>query len=155
MASNRELIEVSVDIDASPERVWNIVSDLRTMGERSPQCQKMFILGNPVKPGTRTININRAGRLYWPTTSRIVEFEPERVLAFRVPQNGSIWSYELTPTERGTTLTETRRLSGGASAVSNFLTDKVFGGTDDFEDQLERGMSRTLEQIKNQAEEQG
>ena len=39
------------------------VSDLRRMGEWSPQCRKMFIRGNPVGVGTRTININRRGAL--------------------------------------------------------------------------------------------
>lgn len=152
MSQNRELIEESIDIAATPQQVWNVVSDLRRMGERSPQCRKMFILGSRLGRGTRTININSAGRIFWPTTSRIVEFEPERVLSFRIPQNGSVWSYELEPAEQGTRLTESRRLAGGASAISNFLVGKMSGSTADFEQQLQRGMSRTLEQIKTEAE---
>jgi len=152
MTQNRELIEVSIDIDADPQRVWSIVGDLRRMGERSPQCRKMFILNTPVGVGTKTVNINRAGWLYWPTTSQILEFDPGRILSFRVPQNGSVWTYELEARGHGTLLTESRHLPHGASAISNFLTGRVFGGTADFEDNLERGMRRTLAQIKAEAE---
>src|SRR5699024_1812350 len=102
--------------------------------------------------GTRTVNINRAGWLHWPTTSQIVEFEPMRRLAFRIPQNRSVWTYELEATEGGTRLTESRRLPHGASAASNFLTEKLFGGTSKFEEHLERGINRTLAQIKAEAE---
>jgi len=154
MTLNRELIEVSIEIDADPQRVWSIVSDLRRMGERSPQCRKMIILGTPVGVGTKTININRAGWLHWPTTSKVIEFDPGRRLAFRVPQNRSVWTYDVQARGHGTLLTESRRLPHGASAASNFLTGRLFGGTARFEDQLERGMGRTLAQIKAEAESQ-
>lgn len=155
MAQNRELIESSVEIAAPVQRVWAIVSDLRRMGERSPQCRKMYILGGPIGHGTRTININSAGWKYWPTTSRVVAFEPERRIAFRIPQNGSVWTYELESIDQDTRLTESRSLTGQASALSNFLTERVLGGTATFEDEVERGIIRTLERIKVEAEETG
>ena len=43
--ANRERIEGSIEIDAPPARVWEVVSDLRRMGEWSPQCKKMIIRG--------------------------------------------------------------------------------------------------------------
>ena len=64
-------LEVSIEIAASPERVWAVVSDLKRMPEFSPQCVRMLPLGTP-KTGTWTININRDGKKFWPTTARIV-----------------------------------------------------------------------------------
>ena len=39
------LIEDSIDIDATPEQVWSLVSDLRRMGEWSPQARKVLVRG--------------------------------------------------------------------------------------------------------------
>src|SRR5690625_3497193 len=151
MTQNRELIEVSIDIDADPQRVWSIVGDLRRMGERSPQCRKMFILNTPVGVGTKTVNINRAGWLYWPTTSQILEFDPGRILSFRVPQYGSVWTYELEARGHGTLLSEARHMPDGASAMSNTLTGTVLGGAADCEENLECGMRHTPAQDKTEA----
>ena len=37
-----------------------------------------------VRPGTRTVNLNRRNRLFWPTSSTVTEVIPERTLALRV-----------------------------------------------------------------------
>ena len=62
----------------------------------------------PLRQGSRTINLNRRKYLFWPTTSRITEFIPDKKLAFRVNENRTVWSYELEPTATGTRLTESR-----------------------------------------------
>ena len=61
----------------------------------------------PLRQGTRTININRRNRLFWPTTCTVIEVIPEKKLAFRVNINGTIWSYELEPTDVGTRVVDT------------------------------------------------
>ena len=91
-------LSASIDVQAPPAAVWAVVSDLKRMGEWSPQCKKMTVLGGEPKLGTRTINLNKRGPLVWPTTAKVVRFEPERRLAFRVTENHTIWSYELEPT---------------------------------------------------------
>jgi uncharacterized protein YndB with AHSA1/START domain len=149
---NQQLIDGTIDIAAPPAAVWAIVSDLKRMGEWSPQCRKMYVFGGPVKLGTRTLNINGQGKLRWPTNAKVVAFEPERTLAFRIVENGTVWTYELEPTPTGTRLTEIRKAPSGVSKLSNFLTDKVLGGTDDFEAALGTGIRRTLERIKAEAE---
>ena len=62
-------LEATIEITASPEQVWRVVSDLKRMGEWSPQCRRMIVRGGPVSAGTTTININKKGLLVWPTTS--------------------------------------------------------------------------------------
>lgn len=150
---NRERIEGSIEIDAPPARVWEIVSDLRRMGEWSPQCKKMIIRGGEVKQGTRTINVNRQGWKVWPTRSYVKVFEPERELALKIAENGTVWTYELEPTETGTRLTEHRTAPNGVSSLSNMLTKNVLGGTENFEAELEQGIAETLRHIKAAAEQ--
>lgn len=149
---NRQLIESSIEIDATPAAVWDVVSDLKRMGEWSPQCRKMIVFGREVKKGTRTLNINRAGKLHWPTNAKVVDFEPGKKIAFRIVENRTIWSYELEPTPTGTRLTESRRAPHGVSAPSNFATERGMGGIDKFEDALERGIKKTLVRIKGEVE---
>lgn len=149
---NREEISASINIDAPPNEVWGVVSDLKRMGEWSPQCRKMIILGREVKKGTRTLNINRAGKLHWPTNAKVTEFEPNKKLAFRIIENRTIWSYELEPTAAGTKLTESRKAPNGVSAPSNFATERAMGGIENFEAALERGIKKTLARIKSEVE---
>ena len=149
---NQPLIQDSVEIAASPAQVWDVVSDLRRMGEWSPQCVRMAVLGREVGVGTRTLNLNRDGWKRWPTTSRVVVFEPEQTLAFRVPLNRTVWTYELEPSATGTVLTESRRAPSGVSRLSNIAVGAALGGTEAFEASLSDGIRRTLERIKAEAE---
>ncbi|MCF8588616.1 SRPBCC family protein [Gordonia liuliyuniae] len=147
------IIEDSIEIDASPEAVWSVVSDLKRMGEWSPQCKKMIVFGGDVKQGARTLNVNRRGPLVWPTSAKVVAFEPNREIAFRITENHTVWSYRIEPTATGSRVTEQRAAAGGkTTAVSSFLVDKVFGGNDSFEDELRAGIRETLGKVKHAAE---
>ncbi len=150
--ANRDIITATVDIAAPPSAVWAIVSDLKRMGEWSPQCRRMIVRGGVVEQGARTINVNRQGWKVWPTRSYVKVFEPERTLALKIAENGTIWTYELEPTADGTRLTESRTAPNGVSSLSNFLSKHVLGGTENFEAELERGIQDTLARIKREAE---
>jgi uncharacterized protein YndB with AHSA1/START domain len=145
------LLQARIDIDASPEAVWALVSDLSLMPKWSPQCKLMKVFG-PLRPGARTVNVNRRNYLVWPTTSRITEVVPERKLAFRVNENNTVWSYELEPTATGTRLTESRHAENGVKPVSNLLVNAVMGGVPNFEVELVDGMNASLSRIKAAAE---
>ena len=150
--SKKQLIEGSVDIAAPPEQVWALVSDLKRMPEWSPQVRRQFVLGRGVKQGTRTFNINGQGKLRWPTTAKVVAFEPHKKLAFKIIENRTVWTYELEPTASGTRLTESRTTPNGTSKFSDFSVEKGLGGVDSFEHSLGTGISTTLERIKAAAE---
>lgn len=145
------LLKAEIEINAPVSRVWSLVSDPGRMPQWSPQCRMMKALG-PIRPGTRTVNLNRRGLLFWPTTSVITEVVPERKFAFRIPINTTVWSYELEPTATGTRLTETRLAENGVTAVSAGLTKTVLGGMDSFEEELLEGMNQSLQRIKAAAE---
>lgn len=147
------LIEESIDVAGTPAQVWSVVSDLARMGQWSPQCKKMFVFGGPVKLGTRTLNVNRRGPLVWPTSAKVVAFEPDREIAWRVAENNTVWGFEITESGDGVTVTQRRSVAGGETTkVSAFLVDKVFGGNDDFEVELAAGMRETLGKIKRTVE---
>lgn len=145
------LLQAEIDIAAPPAEVWALVSDLRQMPRWSPQCRLMRAFG-PLRQGTRTINLNRRGLMFWPTTSRITEFIPEKKLAFQVSENNTVWSYELEPTATGTRLVESRHAENGVKAVSNALVNSFMGGVPSFEQELVEGMNDSLARIKAAAE---
>lgn len=145
------VLQAEVDINAPVSKVWALVSDLSRMPQWSPQCRLMKPLGQ-LRQGARTVNFNRRGFLFWPTTCRITEFVPEEKLAFRVNENHTVWTYELEPTEAGTRLVETRHAENGTTAVSNFLVGKFMGGVPSFEQELVEGMNASLTRIKSAAE---
>ncbi|MCB1265089.1 MAG: SRPBCC family protein [Mycobacterium sp.] len=145
------LLTAQIDIDAPVSKVWGLISDLNRMPQWSPQCRKMKLLG-ALRPGARTLNLNRRGLLFWPTTSTITEVIPERRLAFRVDINHSIWTYELEPTATGTRVTESRHAENGVTTVSTAVTKAALGGVDSFEKELVEGMNLSLARIKAAAE---
>ena len=147
------LIESSVDIAAPPSVVWPLVTDLVGMSERSPQVVKTHLRGGgPVGLGSRTVNLNRRGPLFWPTQSKVVRFEPEREFAFRIRENRTIWSFTLTPTDSGTHLVQRREAPDGLSGISAGLTKAMLGGQKVFTAELREGMATTLASIKADAE---
>ena len=146
-------LEASTTIAAPPERVWSLVSDLRRMPEWSPQCVKTFVRGGgPVALGSRMVNINRKGLLFWPTQSKVVRYEPGREIAFRIKDNFTVWSFTLEPDGEGTRVVERREAPQGISDISVRLTKAVMGGVDDFTEHLREGMALTLQRIKADVE---
>ncbi|ORW96724.1 polyketide cyclase [Mycobacterium sp. IEC1808] len=145
------LLQAQIDIDAPAAKVWALISDFRRMPQWSPQCRLMRPLG-PMRPGTRTINFNRRNRVYWPTTSTVLEVVPEKRLAFRVNTNHTVWTYELEPNGQGTRVVESRHAENGVTAVSNLSVKAIFGGNAIFERELLEGMNTSLARIKAAAE---
>lgn len=145
------LLQAEIEVNAPVAKVWGLISDFRRMPQWSPQCRWMKPLG-PVRPGTRTINLNRRGYMFWPTSSVITEVIPEQKLAFRVPANGSVWSYELEPTAGGTRVIESRHAENGVTAFSRLTTNAFMGGASQFERELLDGMNVSLRNIKAAAE---
>jgi uncharacterized protein YndB with AHSA1/START domain len=145
------LLQTQVDIDAPAAKVWALISDFRQMPQWSPQCRWMRPLG-PLRAGTRTFNLNRRNRMFWPTTCTVVEVVPEKKLAFRVNTNRTVWSYELEPNGEATRVVESRHAENGVTAISNLTVNALLGGTASFERELLEGMNTSLARIKAAAE---
>ncbi len=145
------LLQAQIDIDAPAAKVWALIADFKRMPQWSPQCRWMKPLG-ALRAGTRTVNINRRGYLFWPTSCVVTEVVPEQKLAFRVTTNGSVWSYQLEPTATGTRVIESRHAENGVTAVSRLATKAFMGGATKFERELVDGMNASLRRIKAAAE---
>ena len=147
-------IESSIEIDAPPARVWEVISDVRNAPQWSSQAVKVITPCGRTTKGTWALNINKRGPVFWPTTSRVVEFEPGRRFANRISENTTIWVFELEPTANGgTRLTERREVPEGLTFISKFLTDKLFGGQPSFTSEMGEGVSLSLQRIKTLVEQ--
>ena len=141
-------LEASVDIAAPPAAVWSVVSDLRRMGERSPECLVMRVFGAP-RVGAYAVGLNRRRWVMWTTISRIVRYESEKAIGWRVLENGAVWTYELRPAPLGTRLIERRELPpGGMNRFAALFARVLLGGAEGHDAELLEGMRRTLLRIK-------
>lgn len=152
-----KLIEDSIEIAAPPEKVWSLVTDIPKMAQWSPQVVKSTVKGGEVRLGATFANLNKQGMKRWPTNGKVVRFTPlgdgsNGDFAFKIRENGTIWSFELEPTATGTRVTERRDASGGISKLSLFLTKTMLGGQEKFTAELRAGIRQTLERIKAEAE---
>lgn len=148
-------VSVSTHVDAPPEVVFALVSDLARMGEWSPECTSVEWKGGATGPalGAAFKGRNRSGRRRWSTDARITTFEPGKALAFDVhvgPLKVARWGYAVAPDPAGgTTLTETwldQRL-GPIATVTGWAT-----GVKDRSTHNRSGMVATLERMKAAAE---
>ena len=160
--ADKPTVEVPIEIEAPPERVWAIVSDIAVMPTASPELQAVEWLDGQRGPGlgARFAGHNRHEAFgEWSTVSVIVEYDPPRVFAWAVgdqDEPSAIWRFSLEAHEGGTLLREWVQMGPGRSGLSvaiDQMPDKeqkiVFVRMREFE----ANMGATLAQIKRLAEE--
>lgn len=147
-------LEVAIEINATPMRVWKVVSDLRRMPRWSPQTKKVIVRGGPLKLGSTMINVNRAKMKIWPTQSKVVAFDETKRIAWRIKENHAVWSFDIEPLDDNTRtrLIQRRDVSDDTSKLSKVLVDRFFGGEQSFEKGLTTGMRQTLQRIRADVE---
>jgi len=138
-------ITSTVEIQATPDVVWRVVSDLGRMPEFSPELRKAFVLGTP-GVGSTVIGINRRRAVVWPTTSKVVRWEPQRAVAWKTRESGATWVYELEATATGTSVTGRRVLP--KFTIGTALLGPVIGGAQGHDTELAEGIRTTLERIR-------
>ena len=145
----------SIRIGATPQQVWDLVTDIGRTGEWSPICKACWWEDPAVGPevGAYFHGRNETPERVWETRSRVVVAEEPREFAWMVNENAVRWSYTLTPDGDGTTLTE----SWAVQPAGFELFAQRFG--DDADAQLEQrrdaalsGIPATLAAIKEIAE---
>jgi len=106
-------ISRSVEVAASADEAWRLVSDLPRMGELSPENVGGRWLAGATGPavGARFQGNNRRGWRRWSTQVEVTASEPGRRFAFDVSSLGlpvATWAYDVAPAgEGGCTVTET------------------------------------------------
>jgi len=145
---------VTVHMEAPPERVFELVSDVTRIGSYSPETFEAEWLDGATGPavGARFrghVKRNGRGPVYW-TGCTVVECEPGRVFAFAAGPPGRpmiTWGYRLEPAAGGTDVTESFELADKpALRIYWALFGWSRGKTN------ERGMRTTLERIKAEVE---
>jgi uncharacterized protein YndB with AHSA1/START domain len=121
--------EAETWIDATPERVWEIVSDIELMPALSAELQSVsWCDGTGPAVGNTFVGRNRHEALgEWETTSRIAECERPRVFAWDVQGFdgvSSTWRFTLEPAHGGTRLRQWMRMGPGRSGLS-FAIDRM------------------------------
>ncbi|MCL3818163.1 SRPBCC family protein [Aeromicrobium wangtongii] len=152
-------LEASIEIAASPDEVWALVSDLPAMKHASPELVGTRLLGRP-GVGRRGLNLNRRKGFVWPTITRITRWKPpvhdrgRGALAFHVWPTDVEWSYELAPAGDGTTtvLTERRTAVVDPSWVVRATARLALGGADSHDREILAGMHRTLAHYRRAAD---
>ena len=145
-------ISATVEIGATPDEVWRIVSELGRMPEFSPELAKAFVIGKP-GVGANVVGINRRKAVVWPTTSKVVRWEPGRAVAWKTRESGATWVYELEPTPGGTAVTGRRVLPRFTIATS--LLGPFIGGAQGHDTELAEGIRATLERMRASIEAGG
>ena len=159
--ADRPTVEVPIEIDAPPERVWAIVSDIETMPGASAELQAVEWLDGCGGPGlgARFKGRNRHEAFgEWSTESVIVAYDPPREFAWAVGDPSfpaAVWRFSLEPHEGGTLLRQWVQVGPGRSGLSvaiERMPDKeqkiVFVRLREFE----ANMGATLAAVKRLAE---
>lgn len=141
---------VTVAMNAPAEKIWDLVADVRNTGKFSPETFEAEWLGGATGPALGAtfrghVKRNEIGPVYW-TTCRVTACEPGSEFGFEVllgDRSVNNWHYRFTPTDGGTEVTESFRMTEGLLSTVWGL----FGG------QLRtrrnvRDMRKTLERIK-------
>ncbi len=145
---------VSLRIAATPERVYDIVSDVTSMGRLSPECTGGRWLDGVDGPsvGARFKGTNKRGPVRWSTTNTVVAAERGRDFAFETKQSGVRWRYQFEPDGDGTVVTESRVAWRDRPLVARVGAALLMGGADSHDDELRAGMRATLERLRALAE---
>ena len=146
--------QVTVTVEAPPEVVFALVSDVTRIGEFSPETFDAEWLDGATGPavGARFrghVRRNERGPVYW-TTCTVVECEPERAFGFTVDIAGRAvnrWTYRLRPVAEGTEVTESFELA------PTLLNRVYWAAAGRWRARTNaRGMKKTLTRIKAVAE---
>lgn len=151
MSADPRPLVATIDIDASPERVWEVISDVRRTPEWSPECRKVM-LRDPLQVGKWLFGVNRRKAIAWVTVSRVTELDAGRAIGWVVLTNRSEWRYLVESRGGATRLTETRETPRGEGRFAIWFTRAFLGGQRAHDDELEAGMQAGLDVIKRAAE---
>lgn len=143
--------EARIRIEATPERVYDLVADMPRMGEWSPECQRCEWTDDATGPsvGARFLGHNRLGPYRWSMGGTVVAAERGREFAFLTAEGrkeGTRWSYRFEPSGTGTQVIEAYEVLYEPWYIR--LADLVVPRTK----QLRRGMHQTLERLRGAAE---
>lgn len=154
MDLNPRTYSESIEIDASPEAVYALVSDVTRTGEWSPVCQECrWEEEGGARAGARFTGRNVTPERTWETTSTVLAADEGREFAWKVGQDFVRWAYRMEPAAGGTKLTESWEFT--ATGLEFFVSrfgDDAPGAIEHATKAAHEGIPATLQAIKGIAE---
>ncbi|VBA37431.1 hypothetical protein LAUMK191_01911 [Mycobacterium attenuatum] len=125
-------VSATVQINASPERVYGMITDLPTLASLAEEAVSMQLRkGDAVRKGAVFVGHNENGGRRWHTTCTVTDAEPGRTFAFDV-RSAVIpvarWQYDIVASDGGCRVTEStwdrrprwfRKLASMATGVND------------------------------------
>ena len=157
---DRPTVVAELWVDAAPDVVWGLVTDVGRMGEWSPENQGGRWLGDVTgpAPGARFSAWNERRGHRWETTSTVTACEPGKRFAFAVndPDDpAATWSFDLAAEDGGTRISQRARLGPGPSGLSGAISREPEREEEFVSRRMQglwKAMHETLEGIKAAAE---
>jgi len=142
--------EVSLHIDAPPEEVWALVSDVTRIGEFSPETFEARWTRGSTGPEVGAsfkghVRRNGVGPVYW-SPCQVTACVPHEVFEWAVGTDATTltnWGYRLEPSGSGTRVTEYFRIESSLMMRAYWTVLGPLRGRTN-----ERGMRTTLERMK-------
>jgi uncharacterized protein YndB with AHSA1/START domain len=138
--------EAKIHIQAPPEKVYALVSDVSRMGEWSPECISAEWVDGATGPavGAKFKGRNKQGFVKWSTTPEVVAADPGREFSFKTKE--TTWRYRFRESSGGTDVTE----SFDVPEYGRLM--RIVAPVKKREPLLLEGMHTTLKRIKAAAE---
>jgi hypothetical protein len=146
-------VTATVQIDARPDVVYELITDLPTLASLAEEAVAMeWRKGNGVRQGAVFTGHNENGGRCWSTRCTVTDAEPGRIFAFDVRHSIvpiARWQYDIVAADGGCRVTEStwdrrpgwfRKLARRATGV----TDRVAANTEHIQ--------LTLQRLKQRAE---
>ncbi len=139
----------SVEVAASSEEVFALLTDLERLPGLSPENVRCEFLGDSdeIVVGATFRGHNKAGTYEWHADCRVTEVEPGRSFAYEVPpkfEHATVWRYDIVANE-----------SGGCTVTESFdapmlaLPDVYPGKIEGRRDNLEKACRITMANLKD------
>src|SRR5438270_7737862 len=115
--------EARVHVEAPPERLYEMVTDVTRMGEWSPETVSAQWVDGSAGPTIgakfRGKNKRRAG---WSTTCTVTAAEPGHEFAFTVGKGQTAWRYRFEPSGSGTDVVESFEILQEPNVIERVFT---------------------------------
>jgi hypothetical protein len=124
--ADKPTAQASIAISATPERVWQLVTDINLPARFSAEFQgARWLASDGPRLGARFVGRNRHQAVgEWETTCTVVWFEPERTFGYAVEDVDhpvARWRFDLAPTDAGTSLTMWAEMGLGRSGLTYLI----------------------------------
>ncbi|MGB2694927.1 MAG: SRPBCC family protein [Dehalococcoidia bacterium] len=151
MANEAQGIDhAEIRIDASPEQVYDLVSDIPRTGEWSPECARCEWVDGATGAavGARFRGQNRFNWLRWSRLNEVIVADRGKEFAFKtlpgaLTRVSSIWRYQIEADGEGCRVRESEEMLGTPGFPVSLFTSLAGRNSD-----MTENISQSLERIK-------